>query len=726
MYPPIDDAGGLVAKLQEMAGSRKDDDVAKDPGPNEVGPTSESKEPGAQLVSLPFEEKDITQWWKEVEGAESRRKTRETSWDLLLDEYMPIVSASGVAETVKVQAHFRNVHTKLGNLWYRSPDVVCTPDSPGPGDDMSQPEMPIPGQPPQPPTQMADTVALKQAVLKKKMGRDGIKANRLMDEVIFDVLAWAGIGVVKEGYACTFKQVAQPKMVPGPINPDTPWAPAPMMPHPTETEMVPMPVHESYYARRVSPKKALWSKDLKSTRFDEDASWVGMDFFLTPKRAMKMLGLSKEEADKCSKDDRVHQFKDDGGDQGTAMVHGVEIWARACLFTDEVHPEAVCQLVLVHGIKDRPVVWRMSPWQEFDPATGKLTEDSYIGFPIKFLTIRDLADSCFPPSDSAFTNSEIKQLSTYRRQTIRIRDASIGKYLYDPDAFDEDDVEKLKNGDIGDFIAVQNSKLKDGVDKVFAATTKILGSADDQRGFMGIKQDMGETLGIGSNQSGVETDTVRTATESDRVAQAVQSRNDKELERVIDFYLDLVRGLDQLLMRYMTQDEYVEIGGEAAAGVLTKWNGKMISGRYLYDIAPDSQLRPDSAQDFMRTMQHYNLTAKDPMSNRAYLLKRMARQRGMDPKQAVLPPPPPPQPPKEPIKITLSLVVDDLENPKVQALLLAMGDNIAPTVQLAGHEQPQHGGPADQADPISQHMMSNSGEKQNAPGATNHRANEVK
>lgn len=726
MFPPQDDAGGLVAKLTQMAGARQDDDVAKDPGPNEVGPTSETKDQGASLVSLDFEEKDISQWWKEIERAERRRKTREESWDLLLDEYMPIVSKSGVAETVKVQAHFRNVHTKLGNLWYRSPDVVCTPDSPGPADNVLPPEMPMPGQPPAPPSSMADTIALKQAVLKKKMGRDGIKANRLMDELIFDVLAWTGIGVAKMGYACTFKPVSQPKMMPGVVNPMTPWSPAPQVPHPTETEMVPMPVHESYYARRVSPKKALWSADLKSTRFDEDASWVGMDFFLTPKRAMKAFNLTQDQVEKCSKDDRVHQFKEEGGDEGTAMVHGVEIWARANLFTDEVHPEAICQLVLIHGIRDKPVVWRMSPWQEFDPATGKLTDDSMIGFPIQFLTIRDLADSCFPPSDSAFTNSEIKQLSTYRRQTIRIRDASIGKYLYDPDAFDEEDVESLKNGDIGDFIAVQNSKLKDGVDKVFASTTKILGSADDQRGFMGIKQDMGETLGIGSNQSGVETDTVRTATESDRVAQAVQSRNDKELARVIDFYLDLVRKMDQLLMRYMTQDEYVEIGGEAAAGTLQKWNGKMISGRFLYDIAPDSQLRPDSAQDFMRTMQHYNLTAKDPMSNRAYLLKKMARMRGWDPKQAVLPPPPPPQPPKDPVKITLSIVASDLENEKVQALLLAFGDNVAPAVQIAGHEQTPHGGPADQADPISQHMMSNSGGNENAPGADNHRANEVK
>lgn len=735
-----EDPTGLVAKIQAMADGRKDDDAVKEAGPNEVGPTTGTQK--SPLVTLPFTESDITQWWEEVEKARSRVKSREEAWDTLLNEYMPVVSKSGQAETVKVQAHFRNVHTKLGNLWYRSPDVVCIPDDPGPGLNQLPQMPPVPGQAPQPPETMESIIAIKQAVIRKKMGRDGIKANRLMDELLFDVLAWSGIGCAKVGYKCTFKTIQKPKLVPAPQQPGAMLGlQQGMVPDPSGAmESQKVPIHESYYARRFSPKKALWNSTLKSTRFDEDASWMGMDFYISKKTAMASpeeggFGLTEDEATKSSKDDRVHEYPDDKqGSQSTGLIHGIEIWCRANLFTDEVHPEAICQLVLIEGIKNRPIVWRPSPDQEFDPNTGKLTPDSLLGFPIKILTIRDLADSCFPPSDSAFTNSEIKQLSTYRRQTIRLRDASIGKYLYDTDAFDEPEIEQLKNGDIGDFIPVQSGKMKEGVDKIFAATTKLLGSADDQRGFLGIKQDMGETLGIGSNQAGTETDTVRTATESDRVAQAVQSRNDKELSRVVDFYLDIVRSIDQLLMRYMTDAAYVEIAGDGAAAEMKRWNGKLISGRYLYDIAPDSQLRPDSANDERLTMQFYNLTAKDPMVNRGYLLRRMARMRGWDPAKIVMPPPPPPvppPPPPNPLALTLSLTVDDLLKPEVQALVQQFADNMKPKLAMTGSappapQQPPHGGPADHADVISEHMISNSGGKQNAPGATNHRAEQVK
>jgi hypothetical protein len=308
------------------------------------------------------------------------------------------------------------------------------------------------------------------------------------------------------------------------------------------------------------------------------------------------------------------------------------------------------------------------------------------------------------------------------------------------DAFDEQDVENIKNGDVGEFIAVQNGKLKDGADKVFTTTARLQAGVDDQRGFGSIKQDMNETLGIGSNQAGVETDTVRTATEADRVASAMNARNDKELSRVVDLYLDLVRGVDQLLMRYMTQTEYVQIAGENAAQVMQAWNGKLITGKYLYDIAPDSQLRPDTAQRRQMTLQYYNLTAKDPLSNRPYILSMLAREFGFDPAKAIAPPPPPPQPKPEPTRFTLTVSVADLGNPNVMAFLQSlegMPGGLETTIAVGGKQPmqppgaaagpiPPHGGALDRADVISEHLMSNSGGKPNAPGAHNHREQEVK
>jgi hypothetical protein len=224
------------------------------------------------------------------------------------------------------------------------------------------------------------------------------------------------------------------------------------------------------------------------------------------------------------------------------------------------------------------------------------------------------------------------------------------------------------------------------------------------------------------------------------------ARNDKELARVVDFYLDIVRMIDQLLMRYATANEYVELAGDGGARVMQVWNNKLISGRWIYDIAPDSQLRVDTARDMQLDMQIYNVTGKDPLVNRGYLLQRMFRRRGYDPRKAIVPPPPP-KPEKPSISfnfkgedLSIPLVVQLLEQNGLvppgsteminQAVQSGMLHGPAPKAsQPQGHAegQPPHPGtPMPQREAISAHMASNSGGRQNAPGAGNFRAEQVK
>lgn len=701
-----DTISNIVSTVQGMAQTAATPEV-RAVGPGDVGPTTDTKKPG-QLVQLPMTPAEVREWWKRIERSDARIKAREDKWDILLNEYLPTVSKSGEAETVKTNGHFRNVHSKIGQLFYRSPDLLLSPDDPSPAQNQMPNPMqqfapidPMTGVQQQlPPLQMEDIIAVKQAVLKKKMGRDGIKGNRLMDQMLFDVLAWAGIGCCKVGYRCVFKPIQRPKMIPDPnaiaqtqqygavlgVNgaPPPPMVPQTDIMGKPVMETINVPVHEEWYARRFSPKKVIFNDDLRSSMFDEDATMMGMHFYLSPRDAVKKFGITEEEASKAASDDRIHEYQEDQqGDKTPGLVECVELYVKASVYTDEVHPLALNQLILIKGMQDRPVVWRPDPDQEFDPNTGKLTKDSRIGFPYRVLTIRDLADSPFPPSDSAFTNSLIKQQNTWRRQSIRLRDACIGKYLYDSGAFGPEEIEQLKNGEIGDFIGVGEGKMQAGVEKIFAATTRLTGSVDDQRGQQAIKQDMNETLGISSVQSGVENDTVRTATEIHDVGSAMQARNEKELGRVVDCYLDIVRIIDQLLMRYMDQDEYINIAGDEGASRIQMWNGSMVSGKYLYDIAPDSQLRVDSANEFLQDAKLYNLAAPDPLFNRAYMLRRMARRRGLDPAKVVLDP-------------------------------------------MAQLTQPPHGGPSGQGGMVSQHQNSNSGQMPNAPGAENHREAQVK
>lgn len=731
---------GVLDTIKSML-SKASEPERREAGPGDVGPSIETKmDRGGQPNLIPLqgqegstmEEDEVNEWWKRIDRARARVKAREEKWDILLNEYLPIIKKSGEAETVKVMGHFRNVHSKIGQMFYRSPDLVLTADDPS----LLNTQMPNPmnqmGMDPSqqlPPLTMDDIVAVKQEVLHKKLGRDGIKVNRLIDELLFDVLAWAGVGASKLGYRCVYKTVT-PTAPPVPPQQSTSMttlgvAAGPTAP-PQPQGSVPVPVFEEWYWRRFSPKKALWNDDLRSTRFDEDATWMGMEFYMSPKRSMKAFGLTEDEANKAASDDRVHPYDDDKQNDSPGLVHGVEVYCKASYFTDEVHPLAINQLVLIEGIRDRPVVWRLSPDQEFDPTTGQLTKNSLMGFPIRVLTIRDLADSSFPIADSGFTNSEIKQLSTWRRQSIQLRDAAIGKYLYDTGAFDVDEIKILKSSDVGAYIGVGEGRLQNGVDKIVTPTGQVHQTQDDYRNQQLIQTDVNQTLGIDANASGAFTDTVRSATESSNVQSNMQGRNGKEQSRVVDFYLDGARMIDQLLMRYADQEDYVEMTGTDGAKRMQMWNNQMVTGKYLYDIAPDSALQVDSARDFQLAVQHWNVVARSPLTNQSYILKRLARLRGYDPAKAVLNPNQVPKPQPEVGKFNLALTGADLGNPLVIKMLVDAGIIKQSDVSLNQPPPLMPQGAAPKAETLSQHVDSNSGGRENAPGATNFRANQAK
>lgn len=686
---------GLMDRLSGAAtsvlGQEQSQDEMTPPGPNTVGPTdAQSGKPGMPkpLVPVPMSQTQRDNWWREVNIARERRKVRAVDWDVLLDEYMPLVSAGGSPEVLKVNQHFRDVHSKVGQLFYRCPDVVLEPLEPSPLDNqmpnpMAPPPMPGVPMPPAPPLSMMDVVSTKQAVLNRTIGKDGIKMQRLMDELLFDILAWAGFGVSKLGYRCVTKTVQMPKMsnqpMPGAIlgiqqqpQPELDEMGQPVM------EDVEVPVFETYYNRRISPKKALWSPFHNSTRFDEDAAWVGFEFFMSKAQGMKAFNLTEADLGGTAQDDLMHKFGADKSVDVTnpdGLVHGVEIWCRSELYTDEVHPQAIHQLILIEGVREKDVVWRPSPDQEFNEQ-GKMTKDSLIGYPIRFCTIRDLADSAFTPSDAAFTNSGIKELTTYRRQDIVRRNAAAGRYIADGGVFEEEDIQRIQASECGTVHTVEAGAMQNGVEKIFSLFPQVKSTADDYRGQQIIKQELNETLGMSSNQAGVPEETVRTATEIANVQTAVAARNEKEQSRVVEFYVDCVRMIDQLLMRYASQDDYITIAGKDGANRMMMWNNEIISGKFLYDIAPDSQLKIDTFRDKERMQRLYNLTANDPLVNRAYLLRRIARAEGLDPSQVILDP--------------------------MQQMM-----------------QPSHGGEASAA---NKHQAGSSGGRPNEPGAGNHRA----
>lgn len=619
-----------------------------------AAPLAPGMDKNKQLNTVPLTPEQVGDWWDRIKKSEELIEKKGVKWDMLLSAYLPIVTND--EEDIKYQGHFRNVHTKIGQVFVKSPKVVL--DAKGPLLDavMVPTQDPLTGAVVMKPMTPEEAVLIKQHVVNEYMGPDHIDGLRLMDEGLFDILAWAGSMCVKVGYKVVSKPIQRSVMGPDPTFAAQPPPPGsilglqpqvppqvPMIDQMTgqpKMETVQVPIYQEWYAKRFSPKKLILPVNLKASNVNKEATFLGMKFYMSKREIMRNFGIAEADLKAGVKDEDVaNPTQSDIVDSDTDMVKGYEIFYRAACYTEEVHPLAVNQLILFEGMKnDITAVSRKSPDQTFDEQ-GKLTPDSLTILPIIVGSNRDQADDPLPLPDSAFTNNQIKYLSTHRSQGVKLRDAQIGKYVYDVEAWEDNDLQLLKNGNVGEFIGAKGGSMNQGLDKIFARTTTVQGSQDDYRMAGLVKSDMDETIGISSTQAGVPTEGIRSATEVNKFGNASQGRMKKEQARIVGIYLLIVRAVDTLLTRYASGENYIMVEGEDGAKRIAQWNKKILSaGVYGYSIKADSQLDNDVAQDRQQRLSFYNLTAADPLVNRPVLLRSLARDFGEDPSKIIIDP----------------------------------------------------------------------------------------
>jgi hypothetical protein len=640
--------------------------LVPDPGQTGQSTPTTGGDPTNPLVAIPLTEDQIAAWFDWVTRSRARREQVSTEWDILMKEYLPVVSEG--AEDVKAGIHFRNVHTKIAKTFFKNPDLILTPEGPL-KDKVIDPMTMMPQD-----SQAAASVF--QAVLRAKLGRKGVNAKKLMSDVLFDVFAWSGVGCIKSGYRNVIKQYEEPV-----TQPDPNWQPPPPMPGsilglgggstppqvPVQvpdpmipgamkalTRTVPVVIWEQWYMDRFSPKKLLLADDLNSTDFDKDSSAMGMEFFM-PLNTFKSTFKVPDDVEvptATEVDNLVYQHDSHKSIERGQLVHGVEIYYKTAIHDDSgevFHPEAMRQLVLVENDKSRVYVHRDSPDQTFD-ARGKLTPDSMIGFPYSIVTNRPLADTPWVKADTAFTNSSAKHINTHRKQSVAMRDANIGKYLFDPSAFTPEEVQRIKDGKVGEWIACQPGKLAQGKDKLIAELAKINGGRDDWRLSDQLKRDVEETLGISGPTSGGMTDEVRSATEIATSSGALAERIEDEQGYILNAYLEAVEKFATLILRYATDEDYVEIVGSNGDRILTRWDKHVIAGKWAYTAKPNSQLRVDAAKDRAQKIEYLKELAPfvGTVVNPVPLIRDITIDFGIDPNEVIISGPPIPVGPGAP------------------------------------------------------------------------------
>lgn len=658
-------------------------------------------------------------WQGEIKRSRTLSEDLWPKWQENIDYYAgsspdAVTAATNKAEWVNVNVDFYQVESKQAQLFYETPDLQLT--AKGPFKPVSMPGMPPPPAPPIP-----AILQTARALLNELLGPDAADVLTTVQKSIKDCLCPSGIGATKIGYEPYVQSIEPPAQLGNVLNLAQPFA---------------MPIAEKFYWDRFSPKKFRIPADFHDTDYDK-APWLGMDFRMPLSEAKRQFNLPPDFEGQSKRDDKVLTDHTDGQNESdTEAVSGTEVWYYASLYDADVfHPQVMRRHVFIDGLDGFAEKSPESPYQTL--VNGRLTFDSMIGNPIHPLTLRDMPDSAYPPSDSQMTRPLVRELCKFRTQMVQERETSRPRYGYDVDKLTPDSAEKLANGSLGDMIGLEGGALAGGAQSIIAQLIQPNNSRQTYIANDYITKDIQQTLGIDATGAGInDADNDETATKTAEVARSRNVRLDAERRRVLVWYLKGVTKFFALVCRFMTPQLAVPYLGEQGAQIWGSWDKRAIDSRLAFTARPDSQIRLDSAQERRFALQLYQMVANDPNVVRVKLLHRLFEKYGLDPTELVVEQLPEKKP--EP-KVNFAFVGEDFVAPQAQqvreiiaqlglqisqeaidssgsqmyqqvalGLRDASGKAVPPVPRLA-----EHGGPAEQARPLSKQQGDETG---NRPG----------
>lgn len=652
-------------------------------------------------------------WFREqITAAEDKIQRYEKAWKRNIASYTnKPLTLMPTQDTVVVPLDFANVEQKKAQLYFQNPDVTLVA---APGHEAQ-----------------AEAIQAFGVVLNETLGSDGVDAETMMEEMLTDVLCPSGLGFTTMGIEITtdgtIPQVVgeRPVSQPGAVLGLTPIT-EPII------QQVPNIIHQRYFWERFSPLYGLIPERFHGSNYDK-SPWLGYKFEMDRAIAMTTLGLTEDEAKTAGGEcQRLNEDETPKG-RDVDVVYGYCLSYKASLYRDDVkNPEEIWRLILVKGV-DR-VIKNDRPFQKYAPDGRTL-----IGLRGHFVCIyapRYVSDSAMPPSDVSMSRQQVDELSKGRSQMIQQRDRARPMRQMNISLVDPEQAVKVRRGEYQEVIFTSSSEPI--VQEVAHATYP----RENFEFNKVIKADVSETWAMGNVQRGLQEDTRRTATELSIQAQNSDTRLEKERKRLLKWYLKGAEKMGGLLQLFEDARETVQILGEDGQQRLVGWDLKALPIRFVCTAKLDTMVRIDSAGEFKKDLDFYQMTANDPHINRAELLTSMARKRGYDPAKVVTPQLPP-QGPKPPT-LSIAITGEDLnpaapQFPIVQQMLGTGGvqidpQNIALGLQLhqkalaagaavgsngsgpvPGQPKPDaaHGGAAHQANPISKHASDRSG---NLPG----------
>lgn len=524
-------------------------------------------------------------------------------------------------DTVNVPADWSRTKNKTAQLFYQVPEVKLRARQP----------------------QYASAAPTFAAALNYQL-TNKVRAQYMMNEVLADVINAAGIGICKIGYEGQFEEVE-------------------MGPSPDQSQLVPRPAYECYYARRIAPQHFLWPVEFTGSDWNE-CDWLGWEGYISLAEAKRRgwVGADFKGQEISDQDWRLVRDLNQVGRSNDAYVKFCELFVKATAFDpEEKDPRKIIRIVIVDGLPDdrAMVVKEDFKWQRYNEQTGQ-----WIGlttFPIKVLTLTYVSDLAIPPSDSEIGRPQVRELIRGRSQMLRQRESSLPLRWFDVNLVDHEIAENLRKGKWQNMIPMRGPG-----DRAIGEVARAQYPRESFEFDRVAKLDLDEAWSMGQPQQASNTPGDTTATEVREMQNALNVKLDYERAWVLKFFLDVAQGIGSLMQLFSDDVDYAEIVGQDGVRSLMPWDKTMIRGDFIFEAKPDSQLKLDVSQKRAEALNLYKLLRKDPLINPQGLVLEVLQLHGIDPSKGMVPQQPP-QPP--PPKMSYSFKGEDLMNPIVVAII---------------------------------------------------------
>ncbi len=241
-------------------------------------------------------------------------------------------------------------------------------------------------------------------------------------------------------------------------------------------------------------------------------------------------------------------------------------------------------------------------WQVHDGRTGEvlaLTMDhnqllreekdsaQIEGLPSETLVFNPDPDYIYGVPDARIIEPQMLELLDIRTQSMRHRQIDILKALIKKGALSQEQMTKLKNGDIGAFVEVESDiGIRDAVVPLNPGVAGILNDLTLQA--QNAQGDIREMTGFSRTLAGeYQGKTHVSAAETQAVFQSANIRMDERRDALADLLSKIVRKFNQYIFTYWTTDRVESIIGPDGAKWWLKFNGPQIKDEYDLIIEPE-------------------------------------------------------------------------------------------------------------------------------------------